>query len=76
MSIEILTILASFQTFQDKILQLELVSSTLSCGLLVQKLLAYLEDKSDPPLDSESNPQLCHCSRQDLTRHHPTRVLH
>ena len=45
MSIEILTILASFQTFQDKILQLELVSSTLSCGLLIQKLLALVEDK-------------------------------
>lgn len=46
-TIEILTILASFQTFQDKILQSELVSSTLSCGILIQKLLAVLEDKPE-----------------------------
>ncbi|CAD8106012.1 unnamed protein product [Paramecium primaurelia] len=51
MSIEILTILVSFTSFQEKILDLELLSSTVQCGLLIQELLNFFENKEQQSED-------------------------
>ena len=55
MTIEILTILVSFQVFQERVLKLNLVPTVLTCGLYIQQLLAMYEDRLELSGESEQS---------------------